>query len=315
MTPLVEYKVDVVVPFADSLLNLETLKIWLKRDNIPTNFRIILVHDVHKQDLVGIELYELLSCLGKENFLYIKGQFGSPGTARNAGLNKTTAQWICFWDSDDLPAPNEFNSMIAAGTRNHSQICIGKFEIISHESRSNIISVHGNTAISLATTPGFWRMAFLKESIGDVLFTNSRMGEDQLFLFSIDFASLRWHRHNAAVYQYTIGATSQLTSGTENFLDLLETFSDSVHICNKNTSLRGNYIYSIMQARIALTLLLKLPIRKTRGVLLNYVRVSLSSPKKIILSTFPAYATVVFDLLRQSILVIRDNLRSYDGQL
>jgi glycosyltransferase involved in cell wall biosynthesis len=312
MTPLVEYKVDVVVPFADSLLNLESLKIWLKRDNIPTNFRIILVHDVQKQDLAGIELYELLSCLGKENFVYVKGQFGSPGAARNAGLIKTTAQWICFWDSDDYPAPQEFNSMIAAGIQNHSQICIGQFEIISHESREHIISVHGNSTISIATTPGFWRMAFLKESIGDVRFTNSRMGEDQLFLFSIDFASLHWHRHNAVVYQYVIGATSQLTRGTENYVNLLDTFSDSVHVCNKNSSLRSNYIYSIMQARIALTLLLKLTIRKTRGVLLNYIKVSFSSPKKIILSTIPAYATVVFDLFRQSILVIRHKIRSND---
>lgn len=313
MTPLVDYKVDVVVPFADSLLNLETLKIWLKRDNIPTNFRIILVHDVHKQDLVGIEIYELLSCLGKENFLYIKGQFGSPGAARNAGLSKTTAQWICFWDSDDNPVPQEFSAMISAGTRNHSQICIGKFEIISHDLRKDIISVHGNSANSIATTPGFWRMAFLKESIGDIHFTNSRMGEDQLFLFSIDFASLRWHRHNAVVYQYAIGATSQLTRGADNYLNLLETFGDSVNVCNKNTTLRGNYIYSIMQARLALTLFLKLPINKTKGALLNYVKLSFSSPKKIALSTFPAYATVVFDLFRQSILVIRHKLRSNNG--
>lgn len=305
----VDFKVDVVVPFADNPSNLESLASWLSKENIPKNFRIILVHDIDKHDLVSIELNQMLLVLNPESFLYIKGRFGSPGAARNAGLGMTTAQWICFWDSDDYPLPQEFNTMIAAGIRNNSQICIGKFEIIHHKSRARVISTRGNSQIAVAITPGFWRMAILKKSIGNVLFSDSKMGEDQLFLFAIDFGSLRWYKHDRVVYQYVTGIETQLTNSMTNYSNLLATFCGVIEVSQKRLNSGANLIYSIMQARLALTLLLKLPMEKTSGILLEYLKECVSSPKKFLFGTVPAYATVMFDLILQAIVLVNNKVK------
>ena len=304
------FNVDVVVPFADSLTNIKSLSSWLKRELIPINFRVILIHDVHQHDLASKEILEILNTLKPENYLYLKGTFGSPGTARNAGLRETTAEWICFWDSDDYPSPREFNSMIEAGIMKNSEICVGKFEIVNFQSRELVSNPNGNSPISVAVTPGFWRMAILKQSIGEVLFTGSRMGEDQLFLLSINFASLRWYRHNAVVYRYVVGQDSQLTNSTTNYNHLVETLSNSIEVCERKTSIRANLIYSIMQARFAVTILSRIPIGKTGGILQIYAKSCFSSPKKFFFGTMPAYTIVTLNLFTQVLLLIKHILRS-----
>jgi glycosyltransferase involved in cell wall biosynthesis len=305
-----DYLVDVVVPFADRLENLYPLKSWLSKESLPANFRVILVHDIQNQDTAGRELQKLLSILDSKSYIYIRGKFGSPGGARNAGLDKVTARWVCFWDSDDYPQPQEFLKMIEFGIRDNSQVCVGKFEI------TQLITKHqqkkysqGNSLVSVATTPGFWRMAFTRDSIGEVRFLNSRMGEDQLFLMAINFGSLRWYRHNEVVYRYIIGVGSQLTSLQSSYSDLLETFENSVQFCDRDTNFRAAYIYSIMQIRMAMTIYLKFPIKKSRNTLMQYAKKSISSPKNLFLATIPALLTVFFNyiltILRIGILKFR----------
>ena len=302
------FSVDVVVPFADSLENLRALSIWLKKEEIPRNFTIILVHDVHKHDLASTKLLEVLNSLRPESYLYVKGTFGAPGTARNAGLRESTAQWVCFWDSDDYPCPHAFNLMIAAGIENKAQICVGNFDIVNFNSREKVMASRGNSSIQVAITPGFWRMAILKQSIGEVEFTNSRMGEDQLFLISIDFASLKWYRHNAVVYQYALGMSTQLTNSFSSYPDLLETLNNSIAASKEKNGFRANFIYSIMEARLALTILLRLPRRENNLVIRSYIRESFSSPKKIFFGTGPAYIIVILDLVIQAIFSLKNKL-------
>ncbi len=310
-----EYLVDVVVPFADRLQNLEPLKSWLCKESLPTNFRVILVHDVKNQDSAGEELHKLLSLLDPKSYIYIKGKFGSPGGARNAGLEKVTALWVCFWDSDDFPLPKEFLKMIKSGIQNHSQICVGKFEITQDGTKMQKNSSQGNSRVAVATTPGFWRMAFTRHSIGDVRFSNSRMGEDQLFLMAIDFGSLRWYRHDEVVYRYIIGVDSQLTNTQSSYSDLLETFDNSVQFCGRETGFRAAYIYSIMHTRMAITVCLKFPIEKSSKSLVKYARSSILSPKNLVLATVPACITVAFSHMLTILRIGKLKFRGRSAQL
>lgn len=292
-----DHLVDVVVPFADRLQNLMPLKSWLSNESLPKNFRVILVHDIQNQDIAGPELQKLLSLLDPKRYIYLKGKFGSPGGARNAGLEKVTARWVCFWDSDDYPQPREFLRMIESGNQDHSQVCVGKFEITQYETQEQNKPSQGNSRVSVATSPGFWRMAFAKHSIGDVRFSNSRMGEDQLFLMAVNFGSLRWYRHNEVVYRYVVGVGSQLTNLQNSYSDLLKTFEDSLQFCDRNTNFRAAYIYSIMQIRMAITVYLKFPFQKSNKSLMKYALKSIASPKNLFLAILPALLTVVFGYL------------------
>lgn len=310
-----EYRVDVVVPFADRLQNLEPLESWLSAESLPKNFRVIFVHDVKNHDNATEEVINLLSKLDADSFIYIKGKYGSPGAARNAGLENVTAEWVCFWDSDDLPLPREFLKMIENGVRSQSQICVGKFEIRQHQNKLQKNPSRGNSRVSVAMTPGFWRMAFTRQSIGDVHFSNSRMGEDQLFLMAINFANLRWYRHNAVVYRYLVGVDSQLTNAEANYTDLLETFDNSIQFCDSKTRFRTAYIYSIMQIRMAVTICLKFPFEKSRKTLLKYFGRSSKHPKNLVFATIPAYITVVFSYILTMIHLAKLKLRGRSDQL
>ena len=310
-----KYLVDVVVPFADRIQNLEPLETWISREVLPKNFRVIFVHDVKSQDTAGKEITAMLSRLDPGNSIYIKGKYGSPGAARNAGLKKVTAPWICFWDSDDSPIPGEFLVMIENGVRNQSNVCVGKFEFKESQNQLQQIPSRGNSRVSVAMTPGFWRMAFTRESIGDVCFSNSRMGEDQLFLMAIDFGNLSWYRHDAVVYRYIVGVDSQLTNSKVNYTDLLDTFSNSIQFCHGKTGFRAAYIYSIMQLRMAATVWLKFPIGKSRKTLLKYIKQAISSPKNLVLATIPACITVAFSHIPATIHLVKLKFRGRSDYL
>jgi glycosyltransferase involved in cell wall biosynthesis len=309
------YLVDVVVPFADRMHNLEPLKSWLSKESVPINFRIILVHDVNSQDTASEEVSKLLSPLDPNSYIYVKGKFGSPGGARNAGLEKVRAQWVCFWDSDDFPLPNEFLNMIESAIQSQSEVCVGKFETIQHHRNEQKSCPQSTSRVSVAITPGFWRMAFTRHSIGDVRFTNSRMGEDQLFLLAINFGSLSWYQHKEVVYRYVVGFDSQLTNSESSYFDLLETFDNSIEFCGRKTDFRAAYIYSIMQIRMAITICLKFPLEKTGRSILNYTRSLISSPKNLVLATIPALLTVVFNYLVTIVGLAKVKYRGRSAQL
>ena len=75
------------------------------------NLEVVVILDEFSQQVSPGFLTKIDACKSP-SLLVLRGQFGSPGLARNHGLDKVSGRWIAFWDSDDLPNPSSFIEMI-----------------------------------------------------------------------------------------------------------------------------------------------------------------------------------------------------------
>ena len=203
-----------IVPVTRMSGRLKNLDSWLGLvDLLP--IEIIIVHDI--QD--GKTSAELLNLFKKYKNLGItihEGQFGSPGSARNAGLAFAQGQWIAFWDSDDLPNVVEIMTCINRASP-EVEVIIGDFEII-RDSESKAKQHHQNLNL-VALNPGLWRMVLRSQITRETLFEEFLMGEDQLFVASLNLSSRKILFSRSIFYKYFKGSPHQLTSSRVALLE------------------------------------------------------------------------------------------------
>lgn len=301
--------VDVIVPYADSETNLRQLNLWINASAIPSNFRILLIHDVWREDKTSASLLSTLSRLPQGSYIYTKGKFGSPGAARNAGLDLSDSDWVCFWDSDDLPDPQEFNRMILNAHQSEAELCIGKYEMRSSLPPHNQLSTCSSGRTQVAISPGFWRMAFLRKVVSRTRFSSVRMGEDQLFLMMINYASLKTYRHAEVVYRYYTGSEMQLTAGRENYRGLTETLPEAIRVYAKKNSFLVTLNYGIMVNRIAFTMLKYNTGESFRSKITGVLKLNLKSTRILFFGAIPSLLVIAgykcVDLLLRVINTLR----------
>lgn len=298
-----------IVPYADNDLILERLASWLQAETIPSNFRIILIHDVWRNDKNSHEVLTILTRLPRDNFVYLKGKFGSPGSARNAGLDLFDADWVCFWDSDDIPVPNEFNRMILKAQETGAQLGIGSYEMFSSLRPKNPIHTGSPSRTNVAISPGFWRMAFSRNVLANKRFSSARMGEDQLFLMMIDYASLKTYRHSEVVYKYFTGSEMQLTAGTENYKELSQIMMSAHRFYNKKNTFLATYTYAIMINRLALTSFKhRAEITNVKKLIILF-RLNADSPVNFLYGGVPSMFVIVIYELVDLLSIARNKIR------
>jgi glycosyltransferase involved in cell wall biosynthesis len=152
--------------------------------------------------------------------ILIQGVFGNPGSARNAGLEIATGDWVGFWDSDDTPNIKNIIEAIKIAQQ-YDEILVGNFSVIdvkTMEERIPIKKVNGIN--SVAMNPGIWRMVFRRSTISHMRFPSLRMGEDQVFLSRLNFGIRRLRFFESIFYQYNLGSSSQLTKSKLALKDL-----------------------------------------------------------------------------------------------
>jgi glycosyltransferase involved in cell wall biosynthesis len=115
---------SVIVPVTKMAGKMNLLASWTIH-TLDLNIEVIIIHDIG--DLAtGTELKKLIHENSLSNVILIEGRYGSPGFARNAGLEVATGEWFVFWDSDDRPLVN--NVMLALSNASASdEIIIGNF--------------------------------------------------------------------------------------------------------------------------------------------------------------------------------------------
>jgi glycosyltransferase involved in cell wall biosynthesis len=209
---------SVIVPVGDMSKRLQFVESWLKQVN-KYSLEVILVHD-QTFLCVGTELKELVQSVNTSKVILIQGVFGNPGSARNAGLEIATGNWVGFWDSDDTPNIENIFAAIKIAQEN-DEILVGNFSVLDIKTmkyRTPIKNVNGIN--SVAMNPGIWRMIFRRKTISDKKFPSLRMGEDQVFLARLNFGTRELRFVESIFYQYNLGGSSQLTKSRMAIKDL-----------------------------------------------------------------------------------------------
>ena len=185
--------------------------------------QVILVHD-DSGDGTHEELQELVKSISQVNLEIVRVNLESPGLARNAGKERLKTDWICFWDSDDLPDPSAYLRLLNRLLRSNSRVGIGQITSVANwDSTSkkihNILNTGANLYLELANMPAFTRMIFHRSVVDDISFNELRSGEDQCFLRDTNFLNFLITISSESIYTYFTSSEGQLTRNREALRD------------------------------------------------------------------------------------------------
>ena len=247
-------KISIIIP--TNHLDLDLLKLSSWTINLETiYFELILVVDEMYQDF-SAELATIKMAEHSTKFQIMRGRFGNPGAARNAGINIATSEWVAFWDSDDLPDPSAIIRMLTRAQEENADIAIGSFRILGKSGIKTIATPKSNSKSvllrHLTSNPGLWRICFKLEIVKGRFFPEIRMGEDQIFLAQLPFAESRIYLSSEVVYTYTENNPNSLTHD-KSALSTLDTTVERLRkltISNATNALGPRFLIKISASMI-----------------------------------------------------------------
>jgi len=293
--------VDVIVPFKDNIEHLKSIEYWMRRTENLAQFRIILVHDTIVKNNCESYIHEMESRFEKSKFTLLRGVFGSPGAARNAGLDQVAAEWVAFWDSDDVPNTETFLDMILLGKKSGAKVCIGSYEVNQTTRKREVKRRIASRPLYVALSPGIWRMAFESSLLQGTKFSKSLWGEDQRFLFEINYLSHPTLYYENSVYTYYQGSEDQLTRQKQNSTYLVDELSYCLSIVSNKRVIREIFFYTIMSTRMMVTLVKYGELREIRQSLARFIRVYVQSPKRLVVGLIPSVTLILMLIPLQAI--------------
>ena len=203
-----------IIPIADIADRTDKLKNILSQSS-KGNVNIILVHDI--QDLNNCPIIKsIFDNYSTDSDIYIEGFYGTAGQARNAGFQLCKTEWVCFWDSDDQVYVDKFIHMVENAEKLKYEIAIGRISVKS-ERKSTLPCLSDKLVqniffdLQIANFPAFTRMAFRTPLIKANPFPNIKIGEDLIFLLSLNLPVKQIYVSNSEVYRYFIGSEHQTT--------------------------------------------------------------------------------------------------------
>lgn len=233
-------KVSVVVPSNHLDLDIDKILKWAIKLN-PETWEMIFVIDELYRDFTS-EIKVLKGIQTGLNLKIVRGKFGNPGDARNIGLKNTTGTWIIFWDSDDLPNANATYEMIMDAERAGAGVAIGAFTLKPKATKKKFFSPVKKSQIGIIAhvtmNPGIWRFCFRREIISENRFPSLRMGEDQVFLATLNFSKISILLSSKNVYEYDDSNLNSLTKDPVALLDLQETIAKLTYSVQRNETNR-----------------------------------------------------------------------------
>jgi glycosyltransferase involved in cell wall biosynthesis len=237
---------SIITPVTLMAGKLDKLKSWLiKLEDY--DFETILVHD-KRDEKTSLEIIDFLHSLSNRNVKLYEGRYGSPGTARNVGIQVASAEWVCFWDSDDFPHLENVRVLVDSLCNSNIDCIIGSFNRVNEISGiKEVKSLGRNFQVDLALNPGIWRFIFRKKSFGDLTFTSLLMGEDQVFLANYLKNDTKYVVRNECVYTYFVGSANHLTKQKKALNDSSLAAEALLNIAKS----KSNYIKKIVSIMFA----------------------------------------------------------------
>lgn len=255
-------QISVIVPITKMSGRLKDLTGWIP-EAIDLGFQIVLVHDVQDHSTKS-ELQNLLNAHNGPQVELLEGQFGNPGSARNAGMKLARGRWITFWDADDSPKPSKYLDAILETDSRNIKVIIGGFEVINQKTGESIrISrppINQDRSIEyFAKDPGIWRCIFDTDLVKSTQFSQARMGEDIGFLSEVTTLEPALKFVEEVLYRYHSNVDGQLTQ-TANFV---EEMSKTLVELERLMKIKGKHqkFRTIVYSKSALAL-----IRKSKGL-------------------------------------------------
>lgn len=216
-----------VIPLSIKADNHAHLIQWLSSQD-HTSIDVIVVLD---QDHALVEQQnEIRNILANFSIKVLSGNFGSPGLARNAGLEASETKWITFWDADDLPLIGNFLQMVEEAHEAGLDVCLGDYifrDLNSGATKYRKITnsaTSSNLPILIGKDPGIWRFGF-RRRILQKNFCSLRMAEDQIFLMENGILNREIYLGRKFVYCYFYGGAKQATSNRSLIGELKQAIS------------------------------------------------------------------------------------------
>jgi glycosyltransferase involved in cell wall biosynthesis len=240
----------VIVPLTRMSGRLTELSSWLR--TLPQReLKVVLVHDVQDESTTP-ELDTLIKSCGDNRIIIFEGNFGSPGIARNFGLSHSESTWVIFVDSDDVVNLKEVFSILDLHN-DTSTVLVGQYEVCDRATGSIVRNkANKNAKLDIAINPGIWRIIFLRERIMGHNFSDSLMGEDQLFLLQIGVFGEKIQFFNNVIYRYFRNSSYQLTGKRDAILQIDSIIPKSYEYFKKSDKSQRKYV-SMMLLRQLVT--------------------------------------------------------------
>jgi glycosyltransferase involved in cell wall biosynthesis len=208
---------------------------------------VVIVHD-EQDSKTGYELEEIRSSVNSRSVTLVTKSLFSPGKARNLGLEIASGDWICFWDSDDIPIPESFLEMVHRAGQSDYEVAAGNFL----RTAGNVKARYGSAKTEIGRMPGIWRVAFKRDFINGGAFPEYRMGEDQVFLAMILVRLQDYFEFEEIVYEYNCENPGQLTKNQNAILELEFAIRDMLKVISSPKV--NNVVALVFLSRQILTL-------------------------------------------------------------
>ena len=175
---------------------------------------LILVLDT-KSDKEYVDLIESLANYKQLRYCLIRGDFESPGLARNKGLELCESEYLVFWDSDDAVLPSVYLELVEILKQNGGNLGVADISVLDKRFGSKVTthSILPGTSLleQIAVFPAFTRLVFKRSLIEDTRFSDKSIGEDLNFVAEILIKNVAAWSLNKVAYVYNTGFSDQLT--------------------------------------------------------------------------------------------------------
>jgi len=228
---------SVICPVFNMAGRLQLLEEWVGKLSANPLIEVIIIND-YSDEATSAELKAI--CTKYDNLKFIEGNFGNPGSARNAGLEICQGKWVIFWDSDDKPDVENFLELLKSNEELNPDICFGMYKTFNENSQqiseSPAWSLDTKRDLStVALNPGIWRIVFARNLIEGMRFEPLRMAEDQIFICEAILSARKLVFADRQIYTYFTGSINHLTKNSAALQDLLPAFKKTSEILKLST--------------------------------------------------------------------------------